>query len=124
MDLVTPGGSRWRVARPWRRTHSDSAPWAPELAGTTPSPTGDLGRRPIVVWRDSTVIHAEPAPHGREAVAERIEALAAAIRAAAFSDEQGRDHRPYQPEPGPGTTGGWGAPGQGAGGAPLGGGTP
>ncbi|WP_370619518.1 hypothetical protein [Mumia sp. Pv 4-285] len=114
MDILRPGGTFWRIAPRRRSDFGEPLPWMAELAGaaTGPPARSDLGRRPIVVTCDGVVVHVEPAP-GRRGTDRRIQEIAAALYALPTKNHP--SHEPYRPGPGPGTTGGWGVPGQGGG---------
>ncbi|KAA1423286.1 hypothetical protein FE697_006595 [Mumia zhuanghuii] len=118
MDILRPGGTFWRIARRRQTDFGDPLPWMAEFAGAAAGPPtrADLGRRPVVVTCDGVVMHVEPAPRRRE-TEHRIKEIAAALYALpwAAGTENDPSHEPYRPGPGPGTTGGWGVPGQGGG---------
>ncbi|TNC29838.1 hypothetical protein [Mumia zhuanghuii] len=124
MDILRPGGTFWRIARRRRSDFGQPLPWMPELAGGAAAPptASEPGWRPIVVTRNGAVVRVEPAP-GRRETPGRIKEIAAAVYALPSTASTADDpsHAPYQPHPGPATTGGWGAPGQGNGGGVAGG---
>ncbi|MBW9206070.1 hypothetical protein KV097_08930 [Mumia sp. zg.B17] len=113
MDILRPGGIMWRIARRRRGAAPDPLPWMPELAGEGVAPTDEVGRRPLVVTRGGVVVHVEPAP-GRATSKARIRELGDAVYALPLTVSTSDDvsQAPYAPPPGPGTTGGWGHPGQ------------
>lgn len=82
MDMLRPGGTFWRIARRRRSDFGQPMPWMPELAGGAAAPpTGsELGWRPIVVARNGTVVHVEPAPR-RSETPGRIKEIATAVYA-------------------------------------------
>ncbi|QMW67946.1 hypothetical protein H4N58_08915 [Mumia sp. ZJ1417] len=118
MDILRAGGTFWRIARRRRTDFGDPVPWMPEFAGAAAGPpaVAELGWRPIVVTCNGVVMHVEPAP-GRRDTERRIKEIAKALYALPWGASTVDDpsHAPYRPRRSPGTRGGWGAPGQGAG---------